>query len=224
MPWHLESSAHSSPSVERWDDAQPTVRYLTWPISRRPDARALPPGSPPPRSFCPGLWHPLTHEHHFFFSPKWGLLKLCQCFSRSANCDPLPPFFWSRASVKPARKWRLFHTVTTFVSYHTLYLLSESHRGFYPSPVWPLSAGRTTMQGLFMEAVYMMSLIFSYYWVWEDIIHNWHHVGELFSISISMYGFFFCQNMRRIYNKTDRTWQEASYQKKLWFGRSTKNK
>lgn len=28
-PWHLESSAHSSPCVERWDDAQPTVRYLT---------------------------------------------------------------------------------------------------------------------------------------------------------------------------------------------------
>lgn len=29
VPWHLESSAHSSPCVEQWDNAQPTVRYLT---------------------------------------------------------------------------------------------------------------------------------------------------------------------------------------------------
>ncbi|KAJ4943593.1 hypothetical protein JOQ06_006092 [Pogonophryne albipinna] len=29
VPRHLEGSAHSSLSVERWDDAQPTVRYLT---------------------------------------------------------------------------------------------------------------------------------------------------------------------------------------------------
>lgn len=42
VPWHLDSSAHSSPSVDRWDSAQPTIRYLNWPISRRPGAKVLP--------------------------------------------------------------------------------------------------------------------------------------------------------------------------------------
>ena len=80
VPRHLEGSAHSSLSVERWDDAQPTVRYLTWPISRRPGARA----PAPLCCSCPGLGHPETHEHHF--CPQWGrrecasvslALKLC---------------------------------------------------------------------------------------------------------------------------------------------------
>lgn len=84
--------------------------------------------SPPPHSSCLGLWHPITHEH--LFCPRWGLLKLCQCFSHSANCVLLPPVFWSRTSVKAARKWWLFHTAATFVPYHTLYLLSESRLVF----------------------------------------------------------------------------------------------
>lgn len=117
--WHLESSAHSSSCVERWDNAQPTVRYLTWPISRRPGAKAPPLRSqvstsllahPHPPSPVPHLtvlsgvmapyntWLPLLSMMR--------VLKVCQRFSRHAN-----RFFWgffrSMTSVKPAQKWQI---------------------------------------------------------------------------------------------------------------------
>lgn len=95
-PWryvsrHLESSTHSSPCVIRWDNAQPTVRYLTRPISRTLRAKAQPlrPHVSTSHSSCLGLWHLITHEH--LFCLQCGLLELCQCFSHSANCS-LPCF------------------------------------------------------------------------------------------------------------------------------------
>lgn len=170
-PWHLESSAHSSPCVERWDNAQPTVRYLTWPISGRPGARALPLRSHVSTSLLVlsgvvapyNTWAPLLSTMR--------VLDLCQCFSRRADHVLLPPFFWSRTSVKPAPKWRLFHTVTTFVSYHTLYLLSES-RLVFPFPhvvnqrqpdhqIWLV--GFVELQHLYSlnKAVYILPVLFT---------------------------------------------------------------
>lgn len=132
--WHLEGRAHSSPCVERWDDAQPTVRYLTWPISRRPGAKALPLSSHASTSSLGPSGGARAHERHFCSA--WGYLNLCQWLSRGAICALLAAFFCSQTSVKPARKWWLFHTVTTFVPRHTLQHLSDSHLGFGQSVLW----------------------------------------------------------------------------------------
>lgn len=132
-----------------WDDAQPTVRYLTWPIRRRPGAKALPLRSHVSASsliLCRGFMAPSSIQAPLLFRDE-DFYKLFQSKPRPA----LPPRFRSGTSVKPAHKCWLFHTVTTFVPSHTLHLLSESHQVFPFVRCW-ISASEATSGYLTMEA------------------------------------------------------------------------
>lgn len=127
VSWHLESSAHSS---EPSDGTTPSRPWDIWPDQlgggQVPKLCLWGLTSPPPHSSCAGgLWHLLTHRRPFCFRDE-DFYELFQSKPRPA----LPPRFRSGTSVKPAHKCWLFHTVTTFVPYHTLHLLSESHQVF----------------------------------------------------------------------------------------------
>lgn len=143
--WHLESSAHSS---EPSDGTTPSRPWDIWPDQlgggQVPKLCLWGLTSPPPRSSCAGcLWHLLTHRRPF--------CSAMRTFINSSSANRVPPCFRSGTSVKPAHKWWLFHTVTTFVPYHTLHLLSESHQVFPFVCCW-ISASKATSGYLTMKA------------------------------------------------------------------------